>query len=58
MRREVEDEGSGWGEHVRNDWSEMDVEGADHWMLLVEDKTWLRSKLKWLTDEERTNNEH
>ena len=39
MRREVEDEGSGWGEHVRKDWSELDVEGTDHRMLLVEDKT-------------------
>ena len=46
MRREVEDDKSGWGEQVRNDWSEMGVEEADHWMHLVEDKAWLSRKLR------------
>ena len=46
MRREIEDEKRGWGEQVRMDWSELGVEEADHWTNLVEDRTWLRRKLR------------
>ena len=46
MRKEVEDEKSGWGEQVRKDWRELKVEDVDHWMKLVEDRGWLRNKLK------------
>ena len=46
MRREVEDEESGWGEQVRKDWNEMEVKDVEHWMHLVENKTWLSRKLK------------
>ena len=42
MRREVEDEESGWGEQVRRDWKELEVKDVDHWMHLVEDRAWLR----------------
>ena len=40
MRREIEDE------QIRTEWNEQGVEGADHWMNLVEDRTWLRHKLR------------
>ena len=46
MRREIEDEKSGWGEQVRTEWTELGVEGVDHWMNLVEERTWLRRKLR------------
>ena len=46
MRREVEDEESGWGEQMRRDWNEMEVRDVEHWMHLVENKTWLSRKLK------------
>ena len=46
MRREVEDEESGWGEQVRRDWKELEVKDVDHWMHLVEDRTWLSRQLK------------
>ena len=46
MRREVEDEESGWGEQMRRDWNEMEMRDVEHWMHLVENKTWLSRKLK------------
>ena len=46
MIREVEDEESGWGEQVRRDWKELEVEGIDQWMKLVENKGWLSSTLQ------------
>ena len=55
MRREVEDEKSRWGEQVRNDWREMEVEGADHWMHLVENRGWLRRKLRRTPSEEEAS---
>ena len=55
MRREVEDEKSRWGEQVRNDWREMEVEGADHWMHLVENRAWLRRKLRRTPSEEEAS---
>ena len=42
----MEDEKSGWGEQVRKDWRELKVEDVDHWMKLVEDRGWIRNKLK------------
>ena len=36
--REVEDEESAWGEQIRKDWNELEVEGIDQWMKLVENK--------------------
>ena len=46
MRREVEDEESGWGEQVHRDWKELEVKDVDHWMHLAEDRAWLRRQLK------------
>ena len=46
MRREVEDEESGWGEQVRRDWKELEVKDVEHWMHLVENEAWLSRKLK------------
>jgi hypothetical protein len=46
MMREVEDEESGWGQQIRNDWNELEVEGIDQWMKLVENKGWLRNTLR------------
>ena len=31
MMREVEDEESAWGQQIRNDWNELEVEGIDQW---------------------------
>ena len=45
MMREVEDEESGWGQQIRNDWNELEVEGIDQWTKLVENKGWLRRTL-------------
>ena len=49
MRREVEDEESGWGEQMRRDWNEMEVRDVEHWMHLVENKAWLSRKLKGMS---------
>ena len=46
MRREVEDEKSRWGEQVRKDWRELEVKDVDHWMQLVDNRGWLRNKLR------------
>ena len=46
MMREVEDEESAWGEQIRKDWNELEVEGIDQWMKLVENKGWLSSTLR------------
>ena len=45
MRRETEDEKSGWVEQIRIEWNEMGVEGVDHWTDLEEDRGWLRRTL-------------
>ena len=55
MRREVEDEESGWGEQVRRDWKEMEVKDAEHWMHLVENSEWLSRKLKAMASEKMTD---
>ncbi len=34
------------GEQVRRDWKELEVKDVDHWMHLVEDRTWLSRQLK------------
>ena len=34
------------GEQIRNDWNELEVEGIDQWMKLVENKGWLSSTLR------------
>ena len=47
-KREVEEE-SGWGEQVRKDWNEMEVKDVEHWMHLVENKTWLSRKIKTMS---------
>ena len=44
--REVEDEESAWGEQIRKDWNELEVEGIDQWMKLVENKGWLSNTLR------------
>ena len=44
--REVEDEESGWGEQIHKDWEELEVEGIDQWMKLVENKGRLRRTLR------------
>ena len=31
-----------WGEQIRKDWNELEVEGIDQWTKLVENKGWLR----------------
>ena len=31
---------------MRRDWKELEVKDADHWMHLVEDRTWLSRQLK------------
>ena len=46
MMRELEDEESGWGQQIRNDWNELEVEGIDQWTKLVENKEWLRRTLR------------
>ena len=46
MMREVEDGGSAWGEQIRKDWNELEVEGIDQWIKLVENKGWLSHKLR------------
>ena len=46
MMREVEDGESAWGEQIRKDWNELEVEGIDQWMKLVENKGWLSSMLR------------
>ena len=46
MMREIEDEESGWGEQIRNDWNALEVEGIDQWTKLVENKGWLRRTLR------------
>ena len=55
MRREVEDEESGWGEQVRRDWNEMEVKDVEHWMHLVENSKWLSRKLKAMASEKMTD---
>ena len=46
MMREVEDGESVWGEQIRKDWNELEVEGIDQWMKLVENKGWLSNTLR------------
>ena len=46
MKREIEDEKSGWGEQIRIEWNELGVEGVDEWTDLVEDRGWLRRVLR------------
>ena len=46
MMREVEDGESAWGEQIRKDWNELEVEGIDQWMKLVENKGWLSNTLR------------
>ena len=43
MMREMEDEESAWGEQIRN---ELEMEGIDQWMKLVENKGWLSNTLR------------
>ena len=45
MMREVEDEESAWGQQIRKDWNELEVEGIEQWMKLVETKGGLSRKL-------------
>ena len=44
--REVEDEESAWGQQIRKDWNELEIEGIEQWMTLVETKRGLSSKLR------------
>ena len=44
--RETEHEENGWEEQIRTDWNELEVEGIDQWMKLVENKGWLSSTLQ------------
>ena len=46
MMREVEDKESAWGQQIRRDWKELEVEGIDQWMKLVGKKGWLSSTLR------------
>ena len=46
MMREVEDEESAWGQQLRKDWNELEVEGIEQWMKLVETKGGLSRKLR------------
>ena len=46
MMRKLEDEESGWGEQIRNDWNELEVEVIDQWTKLVENKGWLSRMLR------------
>ena len=46
MMREVEDEESAWGQQIRKDWNELEVEGIEQWMKLVETKGGLSRKLR------------
>ena len=46
MMREVEDEESAWGQQIRKDWKDLEVEGIDQWMKLMENKGWLSSTLR------------
>ena len=34
------------GEQIPKDWNELEVEGIDQWMKLVENKGWLSSTLR------------
>ena len=45
MMRELEDEESGWGEQIHNDWNELEVERDVQWTKLVENKAWFESHL-------------
>ena len=46
MMREIEDDESGWGEQIRNDWNALEVDGIDQWMKLVENEGWLSRTLQ------------
>ena len=46
MMREVEDEESAWGQQLRKEWNDLEVEGIELWMKLVETKGGLSRKLR------------
>ena len=46
MMREGEEEESALGEQIRKDWNELEVEGIEQWMKLVETKGGLSRKLR------------
>ena len=46
MRREVLDEHSKWGQHVRADWQSLGVSGVEEWRKKTEKRSWLANQLK------------
>ena len=41
MKRELEDDGSGWGRQVREDWKRLGVRSVEEWHSKVQDRKWL-----------------
>ena len=46
MRREVLDEHSKWGQHVRADWQSLGGSGVEEWRKKTEKRNWLANQLK------------
>ena len=46
IRREVLDEHSKWGQHVRADWQSLGVSGVEEWRKKTEKRSWLANQLK------------
>ena len=46
MRREIEDEKSGWGEQIREEWKKLGVGSVKQWCEKVENRGWLASKIE------------
>ena len=45
MKRELEDDGSGWGRQVREDWKRLGVRSVEEWHSKVQDRKWLSLRM-------------
>ncbi len=45
MRRELQDEQSGWGKQIRQEWEKMGVRSVKQWCEKIEDPEWLESRI-------------
>ena len=45
MRRELQDEQSGWGKQIREEWKKIGVKSVKQWCEKIEDRGWLASRI-------------
>ena len=46
MRRELQDEQSGWGKQIREECKKIGVSSVEQWCEKIEDREWLASRIE------------